>query len=61
MGLDSQVQAWVRFRFRCSSGFCRVFRGKCITNWGYGLVPVCVEKLGSGFRKSVPSRVFVGF
>ena len=40
------------------SGFCRVFRSKFITNWGSNLVPVRVEKLGSGFRKSGPGRVF---
>ena len=44
------------------SGFCRVFRSKCITNIGVRvLVPVCVEKLGSGSRKFGPGRVFVRF
>ena len=51
-GLDSRDRGLFRFRSRV-----RVFRDDFITNWGLGLVPVYVEKLGSGFRKSGPSQV----
>ena len=49
LGLDSRVWAQGRFGFRPSgSGFCRVFTLSYITNWGLGLVPAYVEKLGLG-------------